>query len=706
MQVCRMLILFSAATGSAVFLWTLLLAGVHKTDGVTITADDQPLNFLTGDTITINITVSTASAVLSIIWTKDSRTIGIWRKNGTEIDSLYKDRLSISESGSINISNALISDSATYTVRVDALGETAAQRNFTVHVFEKVESVRVEISPEEVLELKSILVELNCAVASGTGQVTWIKDGRTLPQTSSQIQIRNPARSDSGTYTCTMTNPLSYGSGNKTLTVYYGPDTPNITVSSDRELNTYRYVHLNSNVNLTCCTDSNPPATYSWVENSGGVLPLGPILAKPNIQLTEAGQYSCVVFNSKTDKRLSQPITIAVYGDLACSLDAIRNNTALRFRCSWPGGPVAVRLRFLELSGAEVDSYLELNVTTLAGVSGKMITCVGSNPFVSQNCSITPEAPSNLSTSMKAFQEASGSVTVHILGQGKFNPVAVQWLKGTSQLMSGGKYQLSDDSTQLTILNFTQEQDLGNYTFLCSNPLGVQNKTLAVVAPKVSSFSVTHGPDSRSAILSWTVPEGAVITGFLIQMQGPPLSRTTESWQLLQNMSSVDRSYTVFGLQPTGTYTFRVMPEMGRSPGSPSESQTLTPVSQGLSAGTIAGIVVGSILGALLLILLLILLICIWKRKDESKKVPPNPQAVKHTQSELNPNSKQPQRNSMGGSDFPDGPEFGSGYYTYRKSSMSLGSVSMPSNGSTGNGNHLTFNESYHPTKYRSITHV
>ncbi|XP_030069086.1 V-set and immunoglobulin domain-containing protein 10-like isoform X4 [Microcaecilia unicolor] len=607
-----MLIVFNVATGSAVFLWTLLLAAVHKADGVTITVQDQPLNFLTGDTITINITVSTASALLSILWTKDLKTIVFWRKNATDIDDLYKDRLSIFESGSINISNALISDSATYRVRVDAMGETTAEQNFTVHVFEKVESVRVEISPEEVLELASNLVNLDCVVGSGTGQVTWTKDGQTLPQTGSQIQIRSPVRSDAGIYTCTMTNPLSSGCGNKTLTVYYGPDPPSITITSDRDPNTYHYVHLNSNVNLTCSTDSKPPATYSWVENNGGNLPVGSILTKPNIQLTQAGQYFCIVSNSKTGIRLSQPINIAIYGDLACSLDAIRDNSALRFRCSWPGGPVPVRLHFLELSGAEVESYLEQNVTALAGLSGKMMTCVGGNPFVSQNCSITPEAPSNLSTSITAFEEVSGSLTIHILGRGKFNPVAAQWLKGTSQLMSGGRYQLNDDSTQLTISNFTLEQDLGNYTFLCSNPLGKQNKTLEVIVS-----------------------------------------------------------------------------------------------SQGLSAGAIAGIVVGSIAGSLLLIFILILLICcIWKQKNESKKVPPNPQAVRHTQSELNPNSRQAQRSPMGGSDFPDGPEFGSGYYTYRKSSMSLGSVSLPSNGSTGNDNHWTFNEPYHPTKYRSVTHV
>ncbi|XP_030069085.1 V-set and immunoglobulin domain-containing protein 10-like isoform X3 [Microcaecilia unicolor] len=614
-----MLIVFNVATGSAVFLWTLLLAAVHKADGVTITVQDQPLNFLTGDTITINITVSTASALLSILWTKDLKTIVFWRKNATDIDDLYKDRLSIFESGSINISNALISDSATYRVRVDAMGETTAEQNFTVHVFEKVESVRVEISPEEVLELASNLVNLDCVVGSGTGQVTWTKDGQTLPQTGSQIQIRSPVRSDAGIYTCTMTNPLSSGCGNKTLTVYYGPDPPSITITSDRDPNTYHYVHLNSNVNLTCSTDSKPPATYSWVENNGGNLPVGSILTKPNIQLTQAGQYFCIVSNSKTGIRLSQPINIAIYGDLACSLDAIRDNSALRFRCSWPGGPVPVRLHFLELSGAEVESYLEQNVTALAGLSGKMMTCVGGNPFVSQNCSITPEAPSNLSTSITAFEEVSGSLTIHILGRGKFNPVAAQWLKGTSQLMSGGRYQLNDDSTQLTISNFTLEQDLGNYTFLCSNPLGKQNKTLEVIAPSVSSLSVTRSTDSMSANLYWTVPEGAVITRFQVQMQGPLLSRAADDWQLLQNVSSADHSYTVSGLQPTRMYTFRVVPKMGRTSGLPSELQTLTPVSsQGLSAGAIAGIVVGSIAGSLLLIFILILLICcIWKQKSK-----------------------------------------------------------------------------------------
>ncbi|XP_029432717.1 V-set and immunoglobulin domain-containing protein 10-like isoform X2 [Rhinatrema bivittatum] len=645
--------------------------------------------------------------MLTIVWLKDSKTMVIRSGNTTNIDSMYNGRLSMSLDGSINISNAMISDSASYTVKVDAMGEASAQRDFIVKVYDKVESVNVEISPEVVVEGNSTRVVLTCAVSSGTGNVTWTKDGQSLPQPGSEVQIENPRRTDSGTYVCTMTNPLSTGSGSRNLTVYYGPDSPIVMITSDRDPNPTQYVHLNSNVNLTCSADSNPLATYSWVENSGGPVVIGPILTKSNIQLSQAGQYSCVASNSRTNRMLSHPITLTVYGDLACSLDAIRDNTALRFRCAWPGGPLAVRLYFVGLLGGESDSYLEQNVTVLAGLSGKTVTCVGSNAIVSQNCSIIPEAPSNLSTSIRAFQEASGSMTVQIVGQGQYNPIVAQWLKDSKQLVSGGKYQLSNDSTQLTISNFTLEEDLGSYTFLCNNPLGGQNTTLAVVAPSISSCRVTRNADSKSAIVSWTVPQGAVITGFQVQMQGPALSRAAGDWQLLQNLSSADRSYLVSGLQPSATYTFRVVPQMGSMQGTPSSSQTVAPVSQGLSAGAIAGIVIGSVFGALLLIALLVLLICcVRKQKGKSKEVPPNPQAVRHPQSQLSPSNGKPQKSPIGASDSPAGPDFSSAFFTYRRSSISLYSASLPSNGSIRNGNHSAFNGSQQPTKSRSVTHV
>ncbi|XP_029432719.1 V-set and immunoglobulin domain-containing protein 10-like isoform X3 [Rhinatrema bivittatum] len=610
----------------------LLLAGACGADGVTITASEQPLNFLTGDLITINIKVTNASALpmLTIVWLKDSKTMVIRSGNTTNIDSMYNGRLSMSLDGSINISNAMISDSASYTVKVDAMGEASAQRDFIVKVYDKVESVNVEISPEVVVEGNSTRVVLTCAVSSGTGNVTWTKDGQSLPQPGSEVQIENPRRTDSGTYVCTMTNPLSTGSGSRNLTVYYGPDSPIVMITSDRDPNPTQYVHLNSNVNLTCSADSNPLATYSWVENSGGPVVIGPILTKSNIQLSQAGQYSCVASNSRTNRMLSHPITLTVY-----------------------------------------------------------------------------EAPSNLSTSIRAFQEASGSMTVQIVGQGQYNPIVAQWLKDSKQLVSGGKYQLSNDSTQLTISNFTLEEDLGSYTFLCNNPLGGQNTTLAVVAPSISSCRVTRNADSKSAIVSWTVPQGAVITGFQVQMQGPALSRAAGDWQLLQNLSSADRSYLVSGLQPSATYTFRVVPQMGSMQGTPSSSQTVAPVSQGLSAGAIAGIVIGSVFGALLLIALLVLLICcVRKQKGKSKEVPPNPQAVRHPQSQLSPSNGKPQKSPIGASDSPAGPDFSSAFFTYRRSSISLYSASLPSNGSIRNGNHSAFNGSQQPTKSRSVTHV
>lgn len=70
-------------------------------------------------------------------------------------------------------------------------------------------------------------VSLSCAWTAGTGiTVQWGKNGAAIT-TSSRITISggslviNPAqRGDAGTYTCTVSNPVSANTASLTLTVY------------------------------------------------------------------------------------------------------------------------------------------------------------------------------------------------------------------------------------------------------------------------------------------------------------------------------------------------------------------------------------------------------------------------------------------------------------------------------------------------------
>ncbi|XP_043936426.1 V-set and immunoglobulin domain-containing protein 10-like [Protopterus annectens] len=109
-------------------------------------------------------------------------------------------------------------------------------------------------------------------------------------------------------------------------------------------------------------------------------------------------------------------------------------------------------------------------------------------------------------------------------------------------------------------------------------------------------------------------------------MKGPAitqLARAADSWNIIQILnSSISYSTVVQPFQADQSYSFQIIPHLGKKAGIPSVVLTLN-LSKGssLTTGQIIGIVVGTVLGALLLLILLILLVCcICRRKSKEQK--------------------------------------------------------------------------------------
>ncbi|XP_069460895.1 V-set and immunoglobulin domain-containing protein 10-like isoform X1 [Ambystoma mexicanum] len=566
-----------------------------------------------------------------ITWMKSSVVIAWITAEGVQITGMYKDRLVAPRSGSIVISNAMLSDSGNYTASTNTLPPTPAVATFQVNVYELIGAVSGISVPPEVQE-GDATVTLTCQITAGTGTVTWTKNGQVIMKDSRYIvvdktlTITKPSRTDAGFFVCNISNPFDSGSASLNLTVNYGPDINNIIVASNTQPFSQEFVLVNSAVNLTCSAASYPVAEYSWILGyiTDETVPFGPTLSLPNIQFTQAGRYYCLAYNSKTKTTKQKQINIDVYelplGGPQCTLQAANNNSALQFLCSWPTGSPKPKLSFSGLSvSTPFESLADVNEKPVAGLSGKSIVCMGNYtvPSLNQNCTITPEAPNVTRFFMQAYSVVGDTVSVALNFNGKFNPGTVKWFGPTSQSLSqGGRYNISPDTTTLTISNFSLENDLGNYSFICQNPLGEKSQALNLIGPYISSCSATRSTDGNSTNISWTVASGAVITSIMVQMQGSPLARaTTGDWEDLQSMGSANGSYVVSGLDPTQSYSFRVTPMFGSKRGTPSDMQTVNPTR--LSAGAIAGIVVGSVLGALLIVLLLILIICCVRKKGQ-----------------------------------------------------------------------------------------
>ncbi|MEE6524855.1 hypothetical protein FKM82_024538, partial [Ascaphus truei] len=281
-----------------------------------ITANDAA-DFLVGKDIILNIFYTSTSQSPTVTWTKNTVRVATWGNNNYTVSPAYRRRLKLFDQGSLNITNASPTDAGAYTVTVGSLDEKDATKSFQVKIYEPVGSVSVTSSPGTVTE-GSPEVKLICAGANGEQTVRWEKDGAALPSDSAYsllegnltLQIIHPNRSHNGNYSCNISNPFSSGQGSVPVHVYYGPESPSLTIKSNSDLNPMEYVLVGSNVTLQCSAAADPPALYSWVVPGQPTLPQAQNLSLPRIQRTQNGDYLCIASNSYGSIKSSTLLTV------------------------------------------------------------------------------------------------------------------------------------------------------------------------------------------------------------------------------------------------------------------------------------------------------------------------------------------------------------------------------------------------------------
>ncbi|XP_038559925.1 B-cell receptor CD22-like [Micropterus salmoides] len=123
----------------------------------------------------------------------------------------------------------------------------------------------VSVSPSaEIVEGSS--VTLTCSSdANPAAKYTWYKENQTLIQRPGDIyHFTSISSKDSGIYHCKSEN--EYGQINSTsvsIDVQYAPKLPSVSVSPSAE------IVEGSSVTLTCSSDANPAATYTWYKYHG-----------------------------------------------------------------------------------------------------------------------------------------------------------------------------------------------------------------------------------------------------------------------------------------------------------------------------------------------------------------------------------------------------------------------------------------------------
>ncbi|KAI9529202.1 hypothetical protein NQZ68_013509 [Dissostichus eleginoides] len=232
----------------------------------------------------------------------------------------------------------------------------------------------VSVSPSaEIKEGSS--VTLTCSSdANPAANYTWNKKNRNpnvpLLSEGTQLFFRSIQSSDSGEYYCSAENELGRRtSANTFIDVKYAPKLPSVSVSPSAE------IEEGSSVTLTCSSDANPAATYTW-NKKNGKSDLPPLSDKPqlvfrSIQSSDSGQYFCTAEN-KLGTKASKEISIDVhYAPKTSSVSAspsaeIEIGKSLQLTCKGGANPEANYTWYKDnqtLPGGSKDIYQLASIT-------------------------------------------------------------------------------------------------------------------------------------------------------------------------------------------------------------------------------------------------------------------------------------------------------------------------------------------------------
>uniref|UniRef100_A0A3Q1JMB9 B-cell receptor CD22 n=1 Tax=Anabas testudineus TaxID=64144 RepID=A0A3Q1JMB9_ANATE len=146
----------------------------------------------------------------------------------------------------------------------------------------------VLVSPSEIVE--GISVTLTCSSDTNpAAKYTWYKRNQSLPLSSGDIyHFTSISSEDRGIYYCKSEDHYSV---DVFVDVQYPPNLPSVSVSPSE-------IVEGSSVNLTCSSDANPAANYTWYkENEESPKASGQIFTITDIRAEHSGIYYCEVQN-------------------------------------------------------------------------------------------------------------------------------------------------------------------------------------------------------------------------------------------------------------------------------------------------------------------------------------------------------------------------------------------------------------------------
>ncbi|XP_049900741.1 hemicentin-2-like [Epinephelus moara] len=374
----------------------------------------------------------------------------------------------------------------------------------------------VSVSPSaEILEGSS--VTLTCSSdANPAAKYTWHKEnGNPRPLSEGpQLVFSSIQSSDSGRYYCTAENRLgTTKSRSISINVEYAPKLSPMSVSPSGE------IRENREVTLTCSSDANPAATYTWYKENGNLRPLSeePQLVFSSIQSSDSGQYYCTAEN-KLGRRTSNYIPINVkyapkLSPVSVSPSAeIVEGSSVTLTCSSDANPAATYTWCKNGNLRRLSEEPQLVFSSIQSSDSGRYYCTAQNELgtstprsISINVKYAPKL-SPVSVSPSAEIVEGSSVTLTCSSDAKPAAKYTWYKKNRNPGLSPSKqtWNIQSSRNQLKlVLRSIRSSDSGQYFCVAENELGKASSQSIFInvkyAPKLPSVSARPSRDVKES---------------------------------------------------------------------------------------------------------------------------------------------------------------------------------------------------------------
>ncbi|KAM4548643.1 hemicentin-1 isoform 1-T1 [Odontesthes bonariensis] len=244
-----------------------------------------------------------------------------WLKDGL---TLVPDRniILLNLNTTLQISQAQVNDTGRYTcIASNAAGQ--ASRHFNVKVLNPPHIKGSGVTSEVSVVVNNVL-ELQCeATGIPAPSLTWLKDGRPLPQIDSLrllrggevLHVASAQLEDTGRYSCLANSPAGDDDKEFLVRVHVPPNIAGESKPQDVS------VLQNRQVTLECKSDAVPPPTLTWLKDGKPlqasarvrILSGGRYLQINMADLSDRAQYTCVASNiaGKTTRQFNLTVNVA-----------------------------------------------------------------------------------------------------------------------------------------------------------------------------------------------------------------------------------------------------------------------------------------------------------------------------------------------------------------------------------------------------------